>query len=153
LAAWLGASLFFGAVVAPAAFGVLRSFGLPNASEIAGSIVTRTLGVINVAGFFIALLLVVTAFLRRTAQTRLSLIIEFVCLAVIALTTALGHWWIAARMRALRAAMELPIDQIAAADSRRIEFNSLHGYSVKALGIAMIAGLVALVVMGRNLRD
>jgi hypothetical protein len=55
-------------------------------------------------------------------------------------------------MRALRAAMELPIDQIAATDPRRVEFNALHGYSVKALGIAMIAGLVALVFMGRNLR-
>ena len=152
LAAWLGAALFFGAVVAPAAFGVLRSFGLPNASEIAGSIVTRTLGVINVAGFLIALLLLVTVFLRRQAQTRLTLIIECVCLAVIALTTAVGHWWIAARMRALRAAMELPIDQVAVADPRRVEFNALHGYSVKALGIAMIAGLVALVLMGRGVR-
>lgn len=152
LAAWLGAALFFGAVVAPSAFGVLRSFGLPNTSEIAGSIVTRTLGVINVAGFFIALLLLVTALFRRTAQTRLSWIVETVCIVVIALTTALGHWWIAARMRALRLAMELPIDQIAVDDSRRIEFNALHGYSVKALGVAMIAGLVALVLMGRNLR-
>lgn len=149
LVAWLGAALFFGAVVAPAAFGVLRSFGLPNASEIAGSIVTRTLGVINVAGFAIAMLLLVTAFLRREAQSRIALIVELACIGVIALTTALGHWWIAARMRALRAAMELPIDQIAAADPRRMEFNALHGYSVKALGIAMIAGLVALVLMAR----
>ena len=152
LAAWLGAALFFGAFVAPAAFGVLRSFGLPNASEIAGSIVTRTLGVINVAGFVIALLLLVTAFLRQQALSRMIWIIEFVCLAVIALTTAVGHWWIAARMRALRVAMELPIDQISAADPRRIEFNALHGYSVKALGIAMIAGLVTLVLMGRGVR-
>lgn len=144
--------MFFGAVVAPAAFGVLRSFGLTNASEIAGSIVTRTLGVINVAGFAIALLLLVTAFLRRTAQSRMSLIIECVCIALIALTTALGHWWIAARMRAIRAALELPIDQIAVTDPRRIEFNVLHGYSVKALGVAMIAGLVALVFIGRSVR-
>ena len=144
--------MFFGAVVAPAAFGVVRSFGLPNASEIAGSIVTRTLGVINVAGFVIALLLLVTALLRRQALSRTSWMIEFACLVLIALTTAVGHWWIAARMRALRVAMELPIDQISAADPRRIEFNSLHGYSVKALGIAMIAGLVALVLMGRGVR-
>jgi hypothetical protein len=152
LAAWLGAALFFGAVVAPAAFGVVRSFGLPNASEIAGSIVTRTLGVINVAGFVIALLLLVTALLRRQALSRTSWLVEVVCLVLIALTTAVGHWWIAARMRALRVAMELPIDQIGAADPRRIEFNSLHGYSVKALGVAMIAGLVALVLMGRGVR-
>jgi len=56
-------------------------------------------------------------------------------------------------MRALRAAMVLPIDQIAADDARRIAFNSLHGYSVNALGLAMIAALVALVLMGRGLRN
>ena len=152
LAAWLGAALFFGAVVAPAAFGVLRSFGLPNASEIAGSIVTRTLGVINVAGLVISVVLLLTASLRRETQTPGGFIVQCASLSVIMLTTAVGHWWIAARMRALRTAMELPIDQIAAADPRRMEFNALHGYSVKALGIAMIAGLVALVLMGRGLR-
>src|ERR1051325_8604178 len=132
LACWFGAALFFGAVVAPAAFGVLRSFGLPNANEIAGSIVTRSLSVINIAGFLIALLLLLMLILRRNSSGRVSFIIECVCLVVIALTTAVGHWVIAARMRALRAAMVLPIDQIAADDPRRVEFGVLHGYSVYA---------------------
>ena len=152
LACWFGAALFFGAVVAPAAFGVLRSFGLPNANEIAGSIVTRSLSVINIAGFLISLLLLLSLLLRRHSSSRLSFIIELACLSLIALTTAVGHWVIAARMRALRAAMVLPIDQIAADDVRRVAFNSLHGYSVNALGLAMIAALVAMVLMARNLR-
>ena len=153
LACWFGAALFFGAVVAPAAFGVLRSFGLPNANEIAGSIVTRSLSVVNIAGFLIALLLLVTAILRRNSSGRVSFLVECICLGVIALATGVGHWLIAARMRALRAAMELPIDQIAASDPRRIEFSSLHGYSVNALGLAMIAALVAMVLMSRSLRN
>jgi len=153
LACWFGAALFFGAVVAPAVFGVLRSFGLPNANEIAGSIVTRSLGVVNIAGFFIALLLLVTLILRRGAIGRVSFIVECICLAVITLATGVGHWVIAARMRALRAAMVLPIDQIAADDARRIEFGNLHGYSVNALGLAMIAALVAMVLMSRSLRS
>jgi hypothetical protein len=152
LACWFGAALFFGAVVAPAAFSVLRSFDLPNANEIAGSIVTRSLSVINLAGFAIALLLLVTLILRRKSSGRASFIVECICLVVIALTTSVGHWLIAARMRALRAAMELPIDQIAADDSRRVGFNNLHGYSVNALGLAMIAALVAMVLMTRSLR-
>src|SRR5215470_16228501 len=90
LACWFGAALFFGAVVAPSVFSVLRSFGLPNANEIAGSIVTRSLSVINIAGFLISLLLLATLLLRRNASSRLSLIIECVCLGVIALTTAVG---------------------------------------------------------------
>lgn len=153
LAAWVGAALFFGAVVAPAAFGVLRSFGLSNANEIAGSIVTRSLSVVNIAGFVIALILLVTLMMRRNYSSRLSFIIECICFGVIALTTAVGHWFIAARMRALRAAMVVPIDQIAADDSRRIAFNSLHGYSVNALSLAMIAALVAMVLMARSLRN
>ncbi len=153
LACWFGAALFFSAVVAPAAFGVLRSFSLPNANEIAGAIVTRSLSVVNVAGFVIALLLLLTLLLRRASSGRVSFILECVCLAVIALATGVGHWVIAARMRALRAAMELPIDQIAADDARRIAFGSLHGYSVNALGLAMIAALVVLVLMARSLRN
>ena len=152
LALWFGAALFFSVVVAPAAFGVLRSHGLPNAGELAGAIVTRSLSVVNVAGFVIALLLLATLFLRRGLVGRASFIVEGVCLVLIAVATGLGHWLIAARMRALRAAMVLPIDQIAADDSRRVAFNSLHGYSVNALGLAMIAALVALVLMARSLR-
>ena len=145
--------MFFGAVVAPAAFGVLRSFSVPNANEIAGAIVTRSLSVVNVAGFMIALLLLVTLLLRRNSSGRVSFILELICLAVIALGTGVGHWVIAARMRALRAAMVLPIDQIAADDARRIAFGNLHGYSVNALGLAMIAALVVLVLMARSLRN
>jgi ABC-type transport system involved in cytochrome bd biosynthesis fused ATPase/permease subunit len=152
LACWVGAALFFGAVVAPAAFGVLRSFGLTNANEIAGSIVTRSLSVVNIAGFVIALLLLLTLLLRRGSASRVSFILECVCLGVIAIATGVGHWVIAARMRALRAAMELPIDQIAATDPRRVEFAGLHGYSVNVLGLAMIAALVALFLMARNVR-
>lgn len=153
LACWFGAALFFGAVVAPAAFGVLRSFDLSNANEIAGGIVTRSLSVINIAGFLIALLLLVTVFLRRNSTGRVSFIVECICISVIALATGVGHWVIAARMRALRAAMVLPIDQIGIDDPRRIEFNSLHGYSVNALSLAMIAALVAMVLMARSLRN
>jgi glucan phosphoethanolaminetransferase (alkaline phosphatase superfamily) len=99
LACWFGAALFFGAVVAPASFGVLRSFALPNANEIAGSIVTRSLSVINIAGFLISLLLLLTLLVRRHSSGRLSFIMECVCLGIIALTTAVGHWVIAIRLR------------------------------------------------------
>jgi len=109
--------------------------------------------VVNIAGFLISLLLLATLLLRRNASSRLSFIFELVCLGIIALTTAAGHWVIAARMRALRAAMVLPIDQIAADNARRIAFNNLHGYSVNALGLAMIAALVTMVLMARSLRN
>jgi hypothetical protein len=149
---WVGSALFFGAVVAPAAFGVLRSFALPNASEIAGSIVTRTLAVVNVAGFVIALVLLVSLFLQRSSYGQVAFILQAVLLAVIAVATGVGHWVIAARMHALRTAMMLPIDQVNPDDPRRIAFNNLHGYSVKVLGLAMIAALVTIVLISSRLK-
>ena len=108
---------------------------------------------VNVAGFVIALLLLLTLFAVRGSAGRVALIVEAVCLVLIALATSVGHWVIAARMRAIRAALEVPIDQIAADDARRIAFNHLHGYSVNALALAMIAALVALVLIARGLRQ
>ena len=139
--------------MAPAAFSVVRSFDLPNASEIAGSIVTRSLSVINIAGFVIGLFLLVTLLIRVGSSSRVSAIIETACVILFILSTSVGHWVIAARMRALRAAMVLPIDQIRPDDVRRMEFNSLHGYSVNALGLAMMAALITTVLVFRRLRN
>ena len=151
LSVWLGAAVYFSAVVAPAAFSVLRSFELSNASEIAGSIVTRSLSVVNVGGFIVGVILLLTLFLTRSGSGRISFVIEAISVSLLTIATGVGHWVIAARMLALRAAMELPIDQVPASDARRLEFNSLHGYSVNALSLAMIAALVAIVLIARNI--
>lgn len=149
---WLGAAVFFSAVVAPSAFSVLRSFDLPNAGEIAGSIVTRTLSVVNVSGFIVGIFLLLTLF-TRPSKGRVAFIGEFICNSVVIIATGLGHWLIAARMRGLRTAMVIPIDQVPITDARRIAFNSLHVYSVNALGIAMIAALVTIVLIARSGRN
>ena len=151
LAIWLGAALFFSAVVAPAVFGVLRQFGLTNANEIAGSIVTRNLTVTNVSGFLIGLLVfALTLVWKRTGG--LSFAIQLLSLAVLCVTTATGKWIVAARMLALRTAMIIPIDQVAADDPRRQAFQQLHHYSVVLLSTAMIACLVA-IVLDRDWRN
>jgi len=150
---WLGAAIFFSAVVAPSAFSVLRSFDLPNASEIAGTIVTRTLSIVNVSGFIAGIFLLLTLFSTRPTKGRIALIIELVCISVVIVTTGVGHWVIAARMRALRAAMVLPIDQVPVNDARRVAFNSLHVYSVNALGLAMIAALITIILISRSGRN
>jgi hypothetical protein len=147
LGLWLGAALFFSAVVAPSVFSVLRSFHLSNANEIAGTIVTRTLSVVNVWGFVIGLLSLGIAVAFRSAARRGLFTVEVVSLALLAITTAVGQWVIAARMLAIRTALVIPIDQIAADDPRRVAFNSLHHYSVSALSVAMLAGIVGMIVV------
>lgn len=147
LGLWLGAALFFSAVVAPNVFAVLRSFHLSNANEIAGTIVTRTLAVVNVWGFVIGLLSLGIALVFRPSARRGLFTVEVVSLALLSITTAVGQWVIAARMLAIRKALVIPIDQVAPDDPRRFAFNNLHHYSVAALGVAMLAAVGALVVI------
>jgi hypothetical protein len=149
LGLWLGAAVFFGAAVAPAVFGVLRGTQLPNANELAGMIVQRSLAVVNRGGFEIALFLIVTGFFINRREVRLLQFAEMISLAIMAIMAGVSHWVISARMLALKAAMQAPIDQIAVNDPRRIAFDALHGYSVTAMGVAIVAGLVAFLIMAR----
>ena len=147
LGMWLGAAILFGAAVAPALFDVLRAAQLPNANELAGTIVTRLLAIINRGGFEIGLFLIVTGYFMTRNESRLARFSEMISLAILAIMTGVSHWVISARMLALRAAMQTPIDQIARDDPRRVAFDALHHYSVVAMGVAIIAGFVAFVIM------
>lgn len=147
LAAWLGAAVYFSIVVAPNAFGVLRSFELFNASEIAGTIVSRTLSTVNKSGALLSFLLLLTTLSVKRSYRRTSFILQNVLLAVVVVATAIGEWVIAPRMVTLRILMRGQIDQVPLTDPARITFMALHRYSVAALGVAMIAALVTLVLM------
>jgi Domain of unknown function (DUF4149) len=145
LGLWLGAAIFFGAVVAPALFGVLRGAGLANANELAGSIVTRLLSFINLSGLEIALFLLVTAFFVNGSRRRLAQVVEVISIAIIAIMTSVNQWIISPRMLQLRASMG-SIDQVDPANVRRVEFDLLHRYSVIMMAAAMIAGLIAFLI-------
>jgi len=150
LASWLGAAIFFSAAVAPSAFRVLRGFNLLNAGEIAGAIVTRTLSVVNTSGFVLSLLLLITAFVLKQGYGRVAFILQILLVVILGVTTSVGEWVIAAKMRGLRAAMHSTIDQIPAGDPSRVAFDALHGYSVTALSIAIIAALIGFFVMANR---
>ena len=147
LAAWLGTAVYFSIVVAPSAFGVLRSFELANASEIAGTIVSRTLSTVNKTGALLSFLLLVTTLTVRKYYGRTSFILQNVLLAIIVVATVIGEWVIAPRMVGLRVLMRGQIDQIPLTDPARITFMALHRYSVTLLGVAMLAALAALILM------
>src|SRR5712691_1494385 len=112
LGLWLGAAIFFGAVVAPALFGVLRAANLANANELAGTIVTRLLAIVNRGGFELGLFLLITAYFVSKHESRLARFAEIISLALLALMTGVSHWLISARMLAIRASLSVPIDQI-----------------------------------------
>lgn len=144
VALWLGAAVYFSFAVAPSAFAVLPS------RELAGALVTRTLSIVNVGGFIVAVLALLTTPLGWRAAGRVARWVEVAALVVLAAATAIGHWGIAARLREMRAAMRGTIDALAPTDPARVAFNDLHGYSVMALGVAMLAALLALILIARR---
>jgi hypothetical protein len=150
LSLWLGAAIFFSSVVAPTAFGALRSFQVANVNEIAGAIVSRALAVINVSGALISLFLLALTLTAERKNMKKSVIAGSVALTLMAGATAVGQWVIAARMHGLRLAM-VTIDLVSPDDPRRIAFNNLHRYSVISLMVAMLAAIAALIFTGFRL--
>jgi len=146
LGIWLGAAIFFSFAVAPSAFAVLP------ARELAGAIVTRTIGIVNVGGIITGLLLLATAFAGRGRAAKRGWLVEIFALALLVLGTGIGHWVISARMAALRLALGRPIDEVAQNEPLRLAFNNLHGYSVAAMTTAMLAGLAAFILIARRNR-
>lgn len=141
---WLGAAVYFSFAVAPSAFAVLP------ARELAGTLVNRTLGIVNVSGFVVGLLLLLTVPLARRAAGRLALVFEAASLLVLAAATAVGQWVIAARLHGLRAGLSGPVEGLAPDDPARVAFDALHSHSVKALTAAMLAALVAFLLIARR---
>src|ERR1700694_1505070 len=124
LSLWLGAAIFFAAVVAPATFAALRSFQVANMNEIAGTIVTRALSVINVSGVLIGLLLLLLTVIVERKNIKASFFAATFALTLMVLATAVGQWVIAARMRGLRLAMGA-IDQVSPDHPRRVALKKL----------------------------
>ena len=149
---WLGSAVFFSGVVAPGAFAVLRGYEISNAGEIAGALVNRSLAAINVSGFVIGVLLLITGFPEFRRGAFRSHLVETISLLVMTLAAAIGHWWIAAKLHAVRLSLTMPIEKLPLTDPRRISFDSLHGYSVKALSVAMIAALAVFVIVALQVR-
>jgi uncharacterized membrane protein len=152
LASWLGAAIFFSAAVAPSAFRVLRGFDLLNAGEIAGAIVNRTLSVVNISGFVLSLLLLITAFMLKEGYGQVAFILQILLALILGVATGVGEWVIAAKLRGLRAALHSTIDQMPVGDPSRVAFDALHGYSVTALSIGIIAALIGFFVMTNRVK-
>ena len=134
---WLGAACFFSFAVAPSVFAVLPS------RELAGSVVNRTLLIVNYSGIIVGLILLASSYLSKQAVNRLSLRIEQGLLLLLTAACAFGQFVIGARLQSLRGQIGRPIDEVAADDPLRVAFNDLHGYSVTILIVAMIAALIS----------
>jgi len=141
---WLGAAIFFIAV-AQSSFAVLPS------RELAGSVVSRTLMLTNLSGLIIGAILLAASFIRQAAAKPFLLWTERLLLALVVVSCAVNQFVIGAWLFYVRAQFGgKPIDEIAADDPLKIQFNTLHEYSVWILMTAMIAALLAFFIILRK---
>lgn len=141
-ALWLGAACFFSFAVAPSAFGVLPS------RELAGSMVNRTLLIVNISGIVIGAVLLLISFFAVKGENRIKIWSERIILMIMIAACAVGQFVIGSWLFYVKMQMGKPIDEVAPEDPLRIQFNQLHEYSVWILVTAMIAALVAFFLIG-----
>jgi hypothetical protein len=144
LGAWLGGACFFVAV-AQTAFAVL-----PQQRELAGAIVSRTLAIINYGGLAIGIVLIVLSLLAAKNTSRFWLWIERFLLLILAAACAAGQFVIGWWMLLLRTQMGKPIDEVAADDPLRLQFDTLHSYSEWTLLAALIAAFIAFFIIANR---
>ena len=143
LSIWLGSAVFFIAV-AQSAFAVLPQ------RELAGAVVNRTLSILNFAGIGLAVLLILTSFIAAKNANRVSVWIERFLLLILAAACAIGQFVIGFWLSVLRGQMGKPVDEVAADDPLRVQFNNLHEWSVWVLVAGMAAALIAFFIIANR---
>jgi hypothetical protein len=135
LSIWLGAAVFF--------IGVAQSaFAVVPQRELAGAVVNRTLTILNIAGIAIFVLLLLLSFVGGGINKVLLWIERLLLLTVVA-ACAVGQFVFGFWLAMKRAEIGRPIDEVAAEDPLRIQFQQLHTYSEWTLLIGMAAALLA----------
>ena len=143
LAIWLGAAVFF-IGVAQSSFAVLPQ------RELAGAVVNRNLTILNFAGIGIAAVLLLTSLVATSRISKFWLWIERFLLLFLAAACGVGHFVLGIWLASLRSQMGKPIDEVAADDPLRLQFNTVHEYSVWVLFAAMAAALIAFFIISNR---
>ena len=135
LSIWLGSAVFF-IGVAQSAFAVLPQ------RELAGAVVNRTLSILNFGGIAIGVILILSSFMVARNVGRVSIWVERFLLLIVAGACAVGQFVIGFWLSMVRGQMGRPVDEVAADDPLRIQFNNLHEWSVWVLMAGMVAALI-----------
>ena len=143
LSLWLGAAVFF-IGVAQTAFAVLPQ------REQAGAVVNANLSILNYSGMAIALVLILSSLIAIANANRFWLWVERFLLLLLAAACAVDQFVIGIWLSSVRTQMGRPVDEVAIDDPLRIQFNTLHEWSVWVLFTAMIAALIAFFIISNR---
>ena len=145
LGLWLGALVFFGAVLAPIAFSQLPPlFAAPAAGiHAAGMVVGGSLVRLHWIGLFCGLIFLVVSVVAR-AHYR-TIVPQAVLVLVMMLLTAYSQFSIIPRMDTARESVGGNVDAVAANNPGRQIFDRLHQRSVHVEVLVLLCGVGALV--------
>lgn len=144
LAVWLGAAVFF-IGVAQTAFAVLA-----DQRELAGAVVGRNLSLLNYAGMAIAVILILTSLVGTSKISTLWLWVERFLLLLLGAACTVGQFVIGFWLASVRVQMGKPIEEVAADDPLRVQFNMLHQYSEWVLLAAMVAAFLTFFIISNR---
>lgn len=132
---------FFSFVVAPSAFAVLQR------QQLAGALVSRTLGVLEIIGIIIGALLIAILIFSRGRDR--AFLYELIALALMTVSMLVSHFVVSRRMHDMRMSLG-EIAQLAANDPARVEFDRLHQYSVWLMGFDILGAIALIVYLARR---
>jgi Domain of unknown function (DUF4149) len=144
LGAWVGAIIYFAAVVTQGAFTVL-----PN-RDMAGLLVGYTLGGLHLMGLIAAVIFVGASV---AIAKSLRAVVEPAVIGVILMSvlTVASQRYVIPKMATLRSQM-VSVEATPGNDPRRIEFDRLHGMSVDLEVGVLLIGLASLFLAAREKR-
>ena len=149
---WVGGLLFFGAVVAPVAFGSL----VPMVSDpaqglhIAGTMVRDSLLRLHGIGLVCGLILLLLCIVERAARmTRRAIGPQLLLLAVMLGLTAYSQFSVIPRMDSLRIQAGDAIDNPASTDPAKVDFNRQHHLSTRLEEVVLLCGLGLIALYAR----
>lgn len=143
LSLWLGSDVFLSFVVAPGAFRILGS------RDQAGAMVGYSLNAMHIGGIICGCIILLARLLRTKTFASLATPAALCVVLMIALT-AISQFTVSAKMATLR--VQMGSIQATAPDSPLLaQFGRLHGISVSLESGVLLAGIVAIYLMVREL--
>jgi Domain of unknown function (DUF4149) len=144
LVVWIGGIVFLSFVEAPTAFSVLPS------RHMAGSVVGHSLGILHWIGLFAGVVFLGSSMLLSSLTTGSAqpLTARHILICAMLLLTLISQFGISPKMATLRAQFG-DIDTVPANDPGRLQFDSLHQWSVRLEVVVLLLGLAAIYLTAR----
>ncbi len=146
LTVWVGGIIFLSFVEAPTAFSVAPT------RHMAGTVVGHSLSILHWMGLFSGVIFLGSSMLLSSLSTGSAhpLAARHILICLMLLVTAVSQFGITPKMTALRAQFG-DIDTVPATDPGRMQFDSLHVWSVRLEVAVLLMGLAAIYLNARQL--